>query len=150
MSQLTDTASRLRMEAAALVRIAERLENEHVDNMRLLEPDNPQANAILKLVSDSLGVEAWRVLGDSRPADVSFARKVTYMALSDSGMALSSIGRFCGGRSHGTIVHGIRSLQNEMDTCQKVKAEVLRIIELVNKLPTNEPEQAPAPLPRAS
>jgi chromosomal replication initiation ATPase DnaA len=134
MNQLKETATRLRLEAVQLIRIAERLEVERFDSEGLLAPENTIADRIAQLVCFETKVELFRLLGASRKRSIATARKILYRALTATDMSLSEIGEFLGGRDHSTVTSGCRALQDEMDVTPTLRAEVERIDALVKKL----------------
>lgn len=67
------------------------------------------AEGILADVADAHGVALRDVLGREMTKHVMAARRELYARLRGLGWSYPSIGRFCGGRDHTTIMLGLRS-----------------------------------------
>lgn len=82
------------------------------DDMRSKFPLQELAERTAK----ATGITLEELLGRERTEHVSLRRHVFFYAAIVAGHPLTSIGRFCGGKSSGAVLHGRRRISNEMET----------------------------------
>ena len=86
-------------------------------------PGPSRARSVLLAVADEHGVAARDLIGRFRSKPLREARFVLYARLKDEmNWSLPQVGRFCGGRDHTTILHGIRVHRGDAVIVEKKRA----------------------------
>lgn len=92
-----------------------------------------------KVVSEHYNVSLENLKGKTRKKEVVIARHVAmYLAKQYTNYSLKSIGHYCGGRDHSTVIHALQAVNDMLTTVPKFKSsleELKRKIKL--KLPTS-------------
>lgn len=95
----------------------------------------------LEAVSESTGVSTSAILGERRPADVSEARFFLYKILKHevggkvgadilvNTLSYEDIGVFVGGRDHGSIIHGVKTLNDRLSYDKGMRKAYLDILD---------------------
>jgi chromosomal replication initiation ATPase DnaA len=73
-----------------------------------------QSTLILQDVADRHGVTVDDIKSPLRIKRVVIARQEAYYLLREAGYSFPQVGRFCGGRDHSTVVHGVGMHENKL------------------------------------
>ncbi len=83
---------------------------------------------ILDIISEFYAIDRDAIIGKSRKQNIVRARHMAmFFAKKSPKRSYQAIGRFFGGRDHSTVVHGVRSIENQMSVDQAVREDVSSI-----------------------
>jgi chromosomal replication initiator protein len=90
-----------------------------------------------KIVTEHFNVSLESIKSKTRKKEIVIARQVAmYLAKQYTKHSLKSIGEFCGGRDHSTVIHAIQAVNDMLDTEQQFRASLEEIKRKVKiKLP---------------
>lgn len=83
-----------------------------------------------RVVCDKFGVSREELFGYMRPAHVARARHCLYALMVRTGLSASETGRLLG-RDHGTVLHGVKSWRNYIETDKSMRARWEAILALI-------------------
>jgi len=73
-----------------------------------------QSAIIMQDVAERHGLTVDDIKSPSRVHRIVVARQETYYLLREAGYSYPQIGRFCGGRDHSSVVHGVGMHENKL------------------------------------
>ena len=83
---------------------------------------------IVDVISEFYAIDREAIIGKSRKQNIVRARHMAmFFAKKSPKRSYQAIGRFFGGRDHSTVVHGVRSIENQMSVDQGVREDVVSI-----------------------
>ena len=56
-----------------------------------------------------------------------------FLLRTEAGLSLAGVGDVVGGRDHSTIIHGVEKVNRLISESPKIRAEVLRVKEVIHK-----------------
>ncbi len=110
--------------------IAEAAINEYIKRT-----DDPHVNTeyILSIVANYFDVTSDEILSEKKTSEIVYARQVAmYLLREFTNLSLSKIGRELGGRTHATIISGIKKIKESLETdqdTQKIVEELVKNLE---------------------
>lgn len=88
---------------------------------------------IMNVVCSYYNLDESDLIGKKRKREIVQARHIVMLLAKEySNTSLAAIGADLGGRDHSTVIHGIKRIQDDIDTNCKIASEVEEIKELLN------------------
>lgn len=116
MSRTAEALRRFRACHAELLRSADELRLAIEAEAGAL-PEDPRLEYIGTAVARFYCVPAGELAGPSRAADIALARQVAMVLSCElTGLSQSRVGRYFGGRDHGTVAHAIGAVRDRAET----------------------------------
>lgn len=93
-----------------------------------------RANIVLEKVCKFYKMTETKVKAKTRKREIVQARQICYHLIRNTCpfLTLKSIGEMFGARDHTTIIHGINTMNELLDTSDEIKADYLRIMQMVS------------------
>lgn len=97
-------------------------------NIRNTQKRNVSVNDILKAVCSYYAVKVPDIKGKRRTKDLVIPRQVAMFLMKEmTDSPYMTIGDFLGGRDHTTIMHGVRTIEEEVSKAGKIKQDVVNV-----------------------
>ena len=84
---------------------------------------------VLKAVSLAFAVDPADIIGRRRYGWIINPRFCTYFLLRKKGWSFEAVAQACGGRDHGAIMHGIKTLKDRIETEKALGKALVRLRE---------------------
>lgn len=111
-------------------------QKRRVTLLRQLNNMHPTKLAIIARVASVYGISAEDIFGRARPEHIAWPRQVAMaLAYEVCNEGLDKIGKFFGGRDHGTVLHAIKAVKNRCSYDKKAKEVVEGLRESMKATP---------------
>jgi chromosomal replication initiator protein len=84
---------------------------------------------VLKAVAAAFAVKPRDIIGRRRFGWLINPRFTTYFLLRKKGWSFEAVAQACGGRDHGAVMHGIKTLQDRIETEKALGKALVRLRE---------------------
>jgi len=94
-----------------------------VNNIRL--SNNQRRDQIMDLISEHFGISKEVIVSKTRKREIVYPRQIiAFLLHATTTLTFYEISIFLGGKEHTVALHSVRTIQNLMDSDEKIKEEV--------------------------